>query len=61
MRTAFLDYETVSNGDLDTTFATGGSLQSDQIVSGLLIQKDGRIVAVGGIDGNLTLERYLAN
>jgi uncharacterized delta-60 repeat protein len=50
-----------SNGDLDTTFASGGSLQSDQIVTGLLIQKDGKIVAIGGIDGNLGLERYLAN
>ena len=34
---------------------------SDQIVSGLLIQKDGKIVAVGNIDGNLVLERYLSN
>ena len=50
-----------SNGDLDTTFASGGSLQSDQIVSGLLIQKDGKIVSVGNIDGNLVVERYLSN
>jgi hypothetical protein len=50
-----------SNGDLDTTFASGGSLMSDQVVSGLLIQTDGKIVAIGGIDGNLVLERYLAN
>ena len=50
-----------SNGELDTTFANGGSLMSDQIVSGLLVQKDGKIVAIGGIDGNLVLERYLAN
>jgi uncharacterized delta-60 repeat protein len=50
-----------SNLQLDTTFASGGSLLSNQVVSGLLIQKDGRIVAVGNIDGNLVLERYLAN
>ena len=50
-----------SNGELDTTFGSGGSLTSDQQVSGLLIQRDGKIVAVGGIDGDLTLARYLAN
>ena len=50
-----------SNGDLDTTFASGGSLMSDQIVSGLLIQKDGKIVAIGGLDGDLAVARYLAN
>jgi hypothetical protein len=50
-----------SNLQLDTTFATGGSLLSQQVVSGLVIQKDGKIVAVGNISGNLVLERYLAN
>ena len=50
-----------SNGDLDITFATGGSLMSGQVVSGLLIQTDGKIVAVGETDGNLVLARYLAN
>jgi uncharacterized delta-60 repeat protein len=50
-----------SNLQLDTTFATGGSLLSQQVVSGLLIQRDGKIVAVGNIGGNLVLERYLAN
>ena len=50
-----------ANGDLDTTFADGGGLMSSQIVSGLLIQRDGKIVAIGGIDNNLVLERYLAN
>jgi uncharacterized delta-60 repeat protein len=49
-----------ANGDLDTTFANGGGLTSSQIVSGLLIQRDGKIVAVGS-DGNLVLARYLAN
>ena len=50
-----------ANGDLDTTFANGGGLMSSQIVSGLLIERDGKIVAIGGIDNNLVLERYLAN
>ena len=50
-----------ANGDLDTTFANTGGLMSSQIISGLLIQRDGKIVAVGGIDNNLVLERYLAN
>jgi uncharacterized delta-60 repeat protein len=49
-----------ANGDLDTTFANGGGLTSSQIVSGLLIQRDGEIVAIGS-DGNLVLARYLAN
>jgi hypothetical protein len=49
-----------SNGDLDTTFANGGSLMSSQIVTGLLIQSDGKIVAIDGSGGNLVLERYLA-
>jgi uncharacterized delta-60 repeat protein len=49
-----------SNLQLDTTFATGGSLLSQQFVTGLLIQKDGKIVAIGTINGNLVLERYLA-
>jgi uncharacterized delta-60 repeat protein len=50
-----------ANGDLDTTFANDGGLVSSQILSGLLIQRDGKIVAIGGIDNNLVLERYLAN
>ena len=50
-----------ANGDLDTTFANGGGLISNQIVTGLLIQRDGKIVAIGGIDGNLVVARYLAN
>jgi uncharacterized delta-60 repeat protein len=50
-----------SNGELDTTFASGGSLTSDQTVSGLLIEKNRKIVAIGGTDGNLVLARYLAN
>src|SRR5271157_2415590 len=48
-----------SNGELDTTFASGG-LVSQEVVSGLLIQTDGKIVAIGN-NGNLALARYFAN
>jgi uncharacterized delta-60 repeat protein len=56
-----------SNGEFDTTFGTVDSfgiccsVTSDQTFSGLLIQTDGKIVAIGGLDGNLALARYLAN
>jgi uncharacterized delta-60 repeat protein len=55
------------NGELDTTFGSVDSfgvccsVTSDQTFSGLLIQKDGKIVAIGGLDGNLAVARYLAN
>jgi uncharacterized delta-60 repeat protein len=56
-----------SNGELDTTFGTVDSfgvccsVTSDQTFSALLIQTDGRIVAIGGLDGDLAVARYLAN
>jgi uncharacterized delta-60 repeat protein len=56
-----------SNGEVDTTFGTVDSfgvccsVTSDQTFSGLLIQTDGKIVAIGGLDGDLALARYLAN
>jgi uncharacterized delta-60 repeat protein len=56
-----------SNGELDTTFGTVDSfgiccsVTSDQTFFGLLIQTDGKIVAIGGLDGNLAVARYLAN
>jgi len=56
-----------SNGKVDTTFGTVDSfgiccsVTSDQTFSGLLIQTDGKIVAIGGLDGNLAVARYLAN
>jgi uncharacterized delta-60 repeat protein len=56
-----------SNGELDTTFGTVDSfgvccsVTSDQTFSGLLIQTDGKIVAIGGLDGDLAVARYLAN
>jgi len=56
-----------SNGELDTAFGTVDSfgvccsVTSDQTFSGLLIQTDGKIVAIGGLDGDLALARYLAN
>ena len=49
-----------SNGDLDTTFANDGGLVSQEVVSGLLIQTDGKIVALGN-NGELALARYFAN
>jgi uncharacterized delta-60 repeat protein len=56
-----------SNGELDTTFGTVDSfgvccsVTSDQTFSGLLIQTDGKIVAIGGLHGDLAVARYLAN
>jgi len=56
-----------SNGELDTTFGTVDSfgiccsVTSDQTFTGLLIQTDGNIVAIGELNGNLALARYLAN
>ncbi|MGA8874913.1 MAG: hypothetical protein WCC25_06820 [Candidatus Korobacteraceae bacterium] len=49
-----------SNGDLDTTFANDGGLVSQAVVSGLLIQTDGKIVAIGN-NGQLAVARYFAN
>jgi uncharacterized delta-60 repeat protein len=55
------------NGELDTTFGTVDSfgvccsVTSNQTFSGLLIQTDGKIVAIGGLDGDLAVARYLAN
>jgi uncharacterized delta-60 repeat protein len=56
-----------SNGELDTTFGTVDSfgiccsVTSNQTFSGLLIQTDGKIVAIGGLSGDLAVARYLAN
>ncbi len=56
-----------SNGELDTTFGTVDSfgiccsVTSDQTFFGLLIQTDGKIVAIGELDGDLAVSRYLAN
>jgi uncharacterized delta-60 repeat protein len=56
-----------SNGGVDTTFGTVDSfgiccsVTSDQTFFGLLIQTDGRIVAIGELAGDLALARYLAN
>jgi uncharacterized delta-60 repeat protein len=51
-----------SNGDLDTTFGSGGTLTLDNSVSGLLMQTDGKIVAVeqSGSTG-IVVARYFAN
>jgi hypothetical protein len=56
-----------ANGELDLTFGTTNSfggcctVTSDQTFTGLLIQTDGNIVAIGELDGDLALARYLAN
>jgi uncharacterized delta-60 repeat protein len=49
-----------SNGQLDTTFGSGGSLATFHVY-GLLIQTDGKIVAVGSSGTDLALARYFAN
>ena len=49
-----------SNGQLDTTFGSGGSLATFH-VTGLLIQTDGKIVASGSSGTDLALARYFAN
>jgi uncharacterized delta-60 repeat protein len=56
-----------SNGELDTTFGTVDSsgiccsVTSEQTFFALLIQTDGKIVAIGELDGDLAVARYLAN
>jgi uncharacterized delta-60 repeat protein len=56
-----------ANGELDTTFGTTNSfggcctVTSEQTFTGLLIQADGNIVAIGELNGDLALARYLAN
>ena len=56
-----------ANGSLDTTFGTTDSfgacctVTSEQTFTGLLIQTDGNIVAIGELNGDLALARYLAN
>ena len=56
-----------ANGELDTTFGTTNSfggcctVTSEQTITGLLIQTDGNIVAIGELNGDLALARYLAN
>jgi hypothetical protein len=51
-----------TNGALDTTFGDEGSVTTDNPVNGVLVQADGKIVAVEavGTDG-IALARYLAN
>jgi uncharacterized delta-60 repeat protein len=56
-----------ANGELDLTFGTTNSfggcctVTSEQTFTGLLIQTDGNIVAIGELNGDLALARYLAN
>jgi uncharacterized delta-60 repeat protein len=55
-----------TDGELDTTFGSGGMVETPagDSVDGLLIQTDGKLVAIGGGGQNpfeLILARYLAN
>jgi len=56
-----------ANGEMDLTFGTTNSfggcctVTSEQTFTGLLIQTDGNIVAIGELNGDLALARYLAN
>ena len=57
-----------ANGQLDTAFASGGSLMTQPVISGLQIQTDGKIVTVGNIGdpanrdiADLSISRYLGN
>jgi hypothetical protein len=51
-----------TNGNLDTTFGNGGTVTTDNSVSGLLIQTDGNIVAVEQLGSTgIVVARYLAN
>jgi uncharacterized delta-60 repeat protein len=55
-----------SGGDLDPTFGSGGVVTTDfgdpyTLASGLVVQPDGRIVAVGGSNGRFALARYAAD
>jgi uncharacterized delta-60 repeat protein len=51
-----------ANGELDTTFGSGGTVTTDNPVTGVLVQANGNIVAVESVstDG-IALARYLAN
>jgi uncharacterized delta-60 repeat protein len=50
-----------TNGDLDTTFGNGGTVTTDNSVFGLLIQTDGKIVAVEQVSTTeIAVARYLA-
>jgi uncharacterized delta-60 repeat protein len=51
-----------TNGELDTTFGSGGTVTTDNPVTGVLVQANGNIVAVESVstDG-IALARYLAN
>jgi uncharacterized delta-60 repeat protein len=55
-----------SNGGLDATFGSGGKVTtafatSISSIQGVVIQPDGKIVAVGAADNNLALARYNSN
>ena len=49
-----------TNGTVDTTFGTSGVVSTGPLAS-LLVQGDGKIVAIGSNAGDLVLSRYLGN
>ena len=49
-----------ANGTVDTTFGTSGVVSTGALAS-LMVQADGRIVAIGSNAGDLVLSRYLGN
>jgi hypothetical protein len=55
-----------ANGTVDTRFGNSGFVttafgNSVAFVNALLIQTDGKIVAIGNVNNATTLARYLAN
>jgi uncharacterized delta-60 repeat protein len=51
-----------TNGELDTTFGSGGTLKVDNGVNALLIDNNGNIVAIEGTGNDgIVVARYLAN
>ena len=55
-----------ANGTIDTTFGNGGFVStpfgsSEAFANTVLIQTDGKIVAVGNSNNGTTVARYLAN
>jgi uncharacterized delta-60 repeat protein len=50
-----------TNGDLDTTFGSGGTLTVDNNVTALLIDTNGDILAIEGSGNGIEVAAYLAN
>jgi uncharacterized delta-60 repeat protein len=50
-----------TNGDLDPTFGSGGTLTVDNNVTALLIDKNGDVLAIEGTGNGIVVAAYLAN